>query len=216
MNKFKYINRHHKKDIVLLPGWATDHRIFEKLDIAYNYIIPVEFEPDSLPYDLVQYLQNNDFRSVSIYGWSLGGFAGADFAVKYPYMVDEIILAGVKEKYQKEGIDKIKGLLSENRKAYLYKFYRDCFSAKDKDPYIWFKETLMADYLSSFDEEKLIKGLDYLLNMPLNLEELGKMNPRFVYGAADKIVPAAEVMALKKKIPSAEFVFVDGKGHFTF
>jgi len=216
MNKFKYINRHHKKDIVLLPGWATDHRVFEKLDIAYNYIIPVEFDPDPLPYDLVQYLQNNDFRSVSIYGWSLGGFAGADFAVKYPYMIDEIVLVGVKEIYQREGVDKVKTLLSENKKAYLYKFYRDCFSAKDKDSYAWFKGTLMADYLNSFDDEKLISGLDYLLAVPLNLKALAEMKVRFVYGAADKIVPAAEVMSLKNKIPSAEFVFVEDKGHFTF
>lgn len=216
MNKFKYINRHHKKDIVLLPGWATDYRIFDRLDIEYNYIVPVEFDPDSLSYDLVQYLQNNDFRKVSIYGWSLGGFAGADFAVKKPYLVDELVLVGVKEKYDEKGIEKVKGLLLENKKAYLYKFYRDCFSSKDKEALSWFKEKLMADYLDLFENEKLLKWLDYLLATPLDLEALSKMKVRFVYGAADKIVPAAEIMSLKKKTPSAEFVFIENKGHLAF
>ncbi|MFA5104569.1 MAG: alpha/beta hydrolase [Candidatus Margulisiibacteriota bacterium] len=216
MNKFKYINRHHKKDIVLLPGWATDHRIFDKLDIEYNYIVPADFDPFSFSDPLIGFLQNNCFKKISLFGWSMGGFAAADFAVKNPYLIDELILVGVKEKYQRDGVEKVKELLLENKKAYLYKFYRDCFSLKDKETLSWFKEKLMADYLDLFENEKLLKWLDYLLATPLDLEALSKMKVKFVYGAADKIVPAAEVMSLKKKMPSAEFIFKENKGHLAF
>ncbi len=216
MNKFKYINRHQKKDIVLLPGWATDYRVFDRLDLEYNYIVPVEFYPDTLSSDLVQYLQNNGFKRVSLYGWSLGGFCGADFAVKYPYAADEVTLVGVKEKYKVDGIEKVKKLLSENKKAYLYKFYRDCFFAKDKASYMWFKENLMRDYLEHFSEERLFKGLDYFLKTPLDIKNLQKVKLKLVYGAADKIVPAAEVMSLKDKIPSSKLFFVEDRGHFAF
>ncbi len=216
MNKFKYINRHHKKDLVLLPGWATDHRVFERLDKEYNYIVPVDFDPYTFAYDLVQYLQDNGFKKVSVYGWSLGGFCGADFAVRYPYAVDEVILVGVKEKYDTDGITRVKKLLSENKKAYLYKFYRDCFFAKDKESYLWFKENLMKDYLDVFSDERLIKGLDYFLKTPLDIKKLAGMKVRLVYGAADKIVPAAEIMSLKGKIPSVELDLIDGRGHFVF
>jgi len=216
MNKFKYINRHHKKDLVLLPGWATDHRVFGGLDLEYNYIIPMDFYPETFAYDLLQYLQNNGFKKVSVYGWSLGGFCGADFAVRYPYAVDEVILVGVKERYDADGIARVKKLLSENMKAYLYKFYRDCFFAKDKGPYLWFKENLMKDYLEAFSDERLIKGLDYFLATPLDIKNLSELKTRLVYGAADRIVPAAEIMSLKSKMPSAEFVLVEDRGHFVF
>jgi len=215
MNKFKYINRHHKKDIVLLPGWATDHRIFEKLDIAYNYILPVEFDPDSLPYDLAQYLQNNDFRSVSIYGWSLGGFAGADFAVKYPYMVDELILVGVKERYEEKGIEKVEGLIAANKKAYLYKFYRECFSPQEQEKFKWFKENLMGSYLD-IDSEVLFNGLEYLKKTPIDAKKLSGLNVTLVYGANDKIIPAGEIMSLKSRMPGAKFVFKEECGHLAF
>lgn len=215
MNKFKYINRHHKKDIVLLPGWATDHRIFGKLDIEYNYIVPEDFDPSSFSGRLVGFLQDNGFRKVSLFGWSMGGFAAADFAVKNSYLIEEIILIGVKEKYDESGIEKVRGYLNENKRAYLYKFYRECFSGPEKEVFNWFKDNLMAEYLD-LELPRLMNGLDYLAKSRLDTGSLGRLKTRFVYGTGDKIVPAGEIMALKKKMPRSEFVFVDNSGHIPF
>lgn len=215
MNKFKYINRHHKKDLVLLPGWATDHRIFEKLDIEYNYIVVEDFDPLSFSGQLVGFLQNNGFRKVSLFGWSMGGFAAADFAVKNSYLIDEIILVGVKERYDEKGIKKVKELLNENKRAYLYKFYRECFSGPEKESFKWFKDNLMIKYLD-LELPFLVDGLDYLAKSRLDTEALGRFKTRFVYGAGDKIVPAGEIIALKKMMPGSEFVFVEGSGHIPF
>lgn len=215
MNKFKYINRHQKNDIVLLPGWATDARVFENMDIGYNYIVPEDFEPFSFSENLISFLQDNGFRKVSLFGWSMGGFAAADFAVKNRYLADELILVGVKERYDGQGIEKVKGLISENKRAYLYKFFRECFAEKEKDAYKRFKEDLMPGYLDQ-ELSDLMSGLDYLARTPLDAAALEDIKVRFVFGAGDRIIPAAEVIALKKKMPRSEFVFVEGRGHAPF
>ena len=38
--KFKYIDRQKPETAVLVPGWATDYRIFDTLDLDYNYLMP--------------------------------------------------------------------------------------------------------------------------------------------------------------------------------
>ena len=213
---FIEIDRNRDNSLVLLPGWATDHRIFEKLDLPYNYILPVPFNPNTFESDFLEYARQNNIETVSLLGWSLGGFCAADFAVKHPEMTDELILVSVKMKYEKDGIDEVKRFLNESRKAYLYKFYHDCFTGGKKEIFAWFKNALMKGYLERFALEELNAGLDYLLAKPLDIEGLKKVKVRFIYGLNDKIVPAKEVIELRKKLPAADFELFDDAGHVPF
>ena len=213
---FKIVNRNHGVSVVLLPGWATDCRIFEKLDIPYNYILPAPFNPNTFETEFLEYAKQNCIKTVSILGWSMGGYCAADFAVKHPAMIDELFLVSVKEKYDKEGIDKVKAYIKESRKAYLYKFYYECFSKEEAEELKWFKETLMKDYLEKFSETELFDGLDYLLDTPLDIKELNRLKVKFIYGMKDKIVPLNEIIELKKELPGGEFKFIDEAGHLSF
>ena len=213
---FKVTDRNYDRSIVLLPGWATDYRIFEKLDLPYNYILPDPFNPNNFESEFIEFAKQNDIKTVSILGWSMGGYCAADFAVKHPEMIEEFILVSVKEKYDKEGIDKVKGYIKESRKAYLYKFYYECFSKEEAETLKWFKDTLMKEYLERFDEGQLYEGLDYLLNTPLDIRGLKKLKVKLVYGMKDKIVPLTGIIDLKKELPGGEFRFIEEAGHIPF
>ena len=213
---FKLAGRNHGRSIVLLPGWATDYRIFDKLDLPYNYILPAPFNPNKFEAEFLEFAKQKDIKTASLLGWSLGGYCAADFAVKHPEMIEELILVSVKEKYDKDGIDKVKEHLIESRKAYLYKFYYECFSGGGTEKLKWFKEILMKEYLEKFGLEELIEGLDYLLARPLDIEGLKGITTRFMFGMKDKIVPAKEVIGLKSELPDAVFEFIENSGHMPF
>ena len=83
MFKAEFINRGYKENLVLVPGWATDWRIFDGLDLNYNYISLIEFSPLNFTDGLSQYLENKSINKVSMLGWSMGAFLAADFTVKY-------------------------------------------------------------------------------------------------------------------------------------
>ncbi|MBU0880591.1 MAG: alpha/beta hydrolase [Candidatus Omnitrophica bacterium] len=75
MSKFKLISTPGAKDTMLLiPGWATDYRIFNNLNIKYNYLLPVEFSPFMFSEDLLAAMKENGIKKISVLGWSMGGF----------------------------------------------------------------------------------------------------------------------------------------------
>ena len=217
MSKFDYVDRAKQKDIVLLPGWATDARVFEKLDINYNYYLPRNFTPCNFEEDIINLMKERNLEKISILGWSLGGFAAADFAAKYPEKMEKLILIGVKKRYDPKDVEKIKQFIKQGKSAYLYKFYNDCFSKEDQDEHNWFKQNLQKDYIDSFDINHLINDLDYIVNRPLDLVALKDLDVFFVHGTEDKIAPVDEIIELKDIIKAAEsYIFIKGAGHAPF
>ena len=56
-NQFKCVNRGFDRTIVLLPGWASDYRIFNNLNVSYNYLVPHEYYPQTIQQDLLDELK---------------------------------------------------------------------------------------------------------------------------------------------------------------
>src|SRR3989338_10238336 len=132
-SKFKAVNRGFKDTIVLVPGWATDYRIFYNLDLNYNYLLPVDFSPAGFADSLSEFLDTLSIGRVSLFGWSQGGFLASDFASHNAGKINELVLAGIRKRYDCKALEEIKLKLTKNKKAFLYKFYLDCFSAADKE-----------------------------------------------------------------------------------
>jgi len=216
-SKFKFYDRGFKKTLVLLPGWATDHRIFLRLNLDYNYLKAEIFNPFNFKELLVNELNSLGIAKASLFGWSQGGFACAEFTSQYPQKVDELILLGVKSGYDTEILKGLEVKLKKNSKAYLYKFYLECFAQEDKAALDWFREHLLEDYVNGFTFEELKLGLDYLskavLNAGLSLET-GKI--RFFHGDKDKIAGFNEAQKLGPIFPKAEFSCIRGTGHLVF
>jgi len=154
---------------------------------------------------------------VSLFGWSLGAFLAADFSSKFPAKIEELILLSIRRRYNLKLLQDIELKLQQNRDAYLYRFYKDCFSPADREGSIWFKKRLLKDYLLGMDFEGLVRGLDYLSCACLRPEVLSKVRKiRIFHGASDKIAPFQEAQVIQSYLPQAEFICLENSGHLFF
>lgn len=215
--EFKLIDRGFRNTLVLIPGWATDYRIFGNLDLGYNYLLPVRFSPFDFAGVLRAELRKRGIAKISLFGYSLGGFLAAGFCAQNAEMIDELILVSIRKRYDLPALEQVKERLSKNKRAFLREFYAACFSPADKKESLWFRERLLGDYIKTADTDYLFEGLNYLANAEINpvfLEGVEKI--RIFHGTDDKIAPLGEPEEIKSKLPQAEFVSLEGAGHLVF
>lgn len=212
---FKFIDRGHSESLALIPGWATDYRIFAPLDLKFNYILPLDFSPFTFEKGLAGALRDNNIKSVSLLGWSLGGFVAQEFAAKNGELVDSLILVSVRKRYAEGDIAEARKAVLENRKGYLYKFYRMCFYKKEEGAY--FRKNLLREFCNTFKLDHLLAGLDYLGGAEIRPELLSGLNKvKIIHGLNDNVAPPEEVLDIKKGLPSAELVMLEEAGHMPF
>ncbi|MFH1776535.1 MAG: alpha/beta hydrolase [Candidatus Omnitrophota bacterium] len=212
---FDFIDKGFENTLVLIPGWATDWKIFEGLDLKYNYLLPVEFSPFDFAERLHQTMEERNIKKISLLGWSMGGFVAVDFAAKFGDIAHELILVGIRKKYSPREIEKIKAYLTQNKDAYLYKFYASCFA--EKREFAWFKNKLLKEYLTKFVLDYLLQTLDYLAGCEINVERLRRIKRlKILHGEKDEIVPVWAAMQLKSSLPQAEFIRLKNAGHVVF
>lgn len=216
-SKFKLVKRGFQKILLLIPGWAMDYRIFEAIDLNYNYLLPVEFNPFDFENSLKDFLDRELIEKISILGFSLGAFLAAGFAAKNSNKLDALILLNIRRRYNLKVLQDIELKLQRNQRAFLYKFYQDCFSSADKEGLTWFKKRLLKHYLDEMKFETLIRGLDYLSCVYLRPESLSRIGKiRIFHGEQDKIAPFKEAKVIKTYLPQAEFISIKHSGHLFF
>lgn len=212
---YRYLDRGYQDSIVLIPGWASDYRIFATLDLMFNYLIPIDFSPFTFEKDLLAALKESDIAKVSLFGYSLGGFVASEFASKYPNLVDRLILVSIRKRYKTEGLEEIRRHLEKSKKGYLYKFYTQCFSKKEDMG--WFRENLLKIYCKELDLDYLLKTLDYLGNTEVKPELLPAIEKiMIIHGSQDLIAPIREAIEVKDGLPHARFVSIEDAGHMPF
>lgn len=214
-SEFKFIDRGFKKLLVLIPGWATDCRIFLNLNLDYNYLLTTSLYPFDFEKALLGKL--GKIKQVSLFGWSLGGFLAAQFASNNFKRIDELILLGIRKKFSAANLKDIELKLKQNKKAYLYGFYHECFSSSDTEAFTWFKKNLLREYINKIELNNLLYGLDYFAKAsicPQTLIPVQKI--RIFHGAKDEIAPLEEAIMIKNKISHAELVCLESTGHIPF
>lgn len=208
---FKYVDRGKKNTLVLVPGWASDWRIFGGLNLGYNYLLPTALSPVTFEQDLLEYLTENSLRQVSLLGWSLGGFLCAEFAGKHQKVVSKLMLVSIREKYVPEELARIRRKLSKNRTACLRWFYHQCRADTERD------NGLLEEYCRQLNAEILFSGLDYLAQACIDTAKLRDIRAiKIIHGECDQIAPPAEAVRVKDALPDAEFVLMPGAGHIPF
>ena len=216
-SKFKLCKRGFKKTIVLIPGWASDYRIFNTLDLNYNYLLPIEYYPFNFVKELRGALDRESIDKISLFGWSMGGFLASDFASQNPDRVDNLILLSVQEKFKPHLLQDIKLKLKKNKRAFLHKLYFNYFSPSNKEGLSWFKQRLLMRYIDELKLEDLLCGLDYLSKTQINPETLAGIKRIIIFhGENDKIAPLSGAQQLKAELPQAEFICLSGTGHIPF
>ncbi|MFH1594290.1 MAG: alpha/beta hydrolase [Candidatus Omnitrophota bacterium] len=212
---FKYIDRNKKRTMVLVPGWATDHRIFDFLDIDFNYLLPTLCYPRDFETELLNALREYKLEKVSILGFSMGGFVSAKFAARHAGLIETLIFVGIRRRFRTDKIEEIRGLLLKNKRAFLYKFYLECFAGKES--LMLFKRTFLKSYCEEMEIDHLLMTLDYLKSAEIEPETLlGIKSIKIIHGEEDKIAPLNEANWIRERLPKAEFIALKGEGHIPF
>lgn len=208
--QFRFIDRGHKDTMLLIPGWATDSQVFEPLDLPFNYLLP-----EDIP--ALFRLERGDLTDgLHLFGWSMGALIAARLAAKYTSIFKSVTLASVRPRFEKDLIEKVKGNVKRNRRAYLHKFYEGLFSQSEGENRRWFKTTLLERYMAGMAEKVLLEGLDYLSRTELECAGLARTDVTFVHGNADRIAPIEDIKALAAGMPHARFISIDGACHLPF
>lgn len=216
-SEFELINRGFKDTIVLIPGWATDYRVFSNLKLDYNYILAVKPDPFAFSKSLLRLLNEKSLSKVSLFGWSLGGFLAADFSLKYSDRIEELILVSIRKRFDVKALEDVRQKILENRPAYLYKFYLECFSGNDKKGFLWFKKNLLKDYLKEIELRDLEAGLDYLSRASISSKSFVSLKKvRIFHSPLDKICPFEEAQAIGKGLRQVKFIPMPQAGHALF
>ncbi len=210
------IDRGFSSFLVLIPGWATDFRIFNTLNLDYNYLVPVKFEPSNFNAGLTKILNRESIKRISLFGWSLGAFLAQEFALNNHNMIEELLLVSIRKRYGLKALEEIKSQLFKNKRAFLYKFYLECFSDNDLEALAWFKKNLLEDYCGGMELNYLLAGLDYLSQSQLKTDSLARIKKlRIFHGRKDAIAPFEKAVLLRDDLPLADFVTLEC-GHIPF
>ena len=152
-----YQNNSFKEDLLLLPGWATDIRVFNPFFLKqfdYNFIYP-ELSDLAEPHFLLEKIfEFSKSKVINCLGWSMGSFLVMDFILKYgaEKKIKNVFLYGIRQSYNKSEIKKVRLYLKKNKNLYLREFYREAA----------LEESLAKEYADLFEEQFLLSGLDYL------------------------------------------------------
>jgi pimeloyl-ACP methyl ester carboxylesterase len=202
--------------IVLLPGWATDYRIFDRFPVARTRIIPLDPITHDCSGDLAAFLRDEGISPVDFYGWSLGGALALRFARQYPELTGRVIVAAVRPSYPLAELESVRRDLKDNATAFLGDFYRRCFLPGQRDDYRWFKDTLLADYQARFAIDDLIRGLDCLGEWAFDEADLSIRPTTILHGDLDVIAPVTEIADVAGRVVDVDFHVVSGAAHAVF
>ena len=200
---------------MLLPGWGFDVRVFELLDLDFNYLLPQRIDIARFNAELITWLKREGIKEISLFGWSMGGFLAIDFLKEYEEVVKEAFLVSMRTRFPKDQIDSQRALLTEDRKLCLVQFYRNCFMGQ-KRAFKWFEEKLLSSYTKIFDLQSLLSGLDYMARQELRHSILTGYPVRLIHGKKDRIAPLAEISELMGELSSSHILLFERSGHLPF
>ena len=202
--------------VVLLPGWATDGRIFDGVLPGVTAVTTGPLRPAGFSRRLAAFLDGAARGPVTVVGWSLGGFLAAEFAREYPDRVRRAVLVGIRREYPEGDVEAVLRSLSADPGACLSGFYAQCFYPSQMPAYRRFRGGLQAAYLREMDGVRLREGLSYLVGARLSGGTLPACPVAIVHGGKDVVAPFAEAERLARESGNATFHPLPGAAHAAF
>lgn len=202
--------------MVLLPGWATDGRIFEGVLPGVTAVTTGPLRPEGFSRRLAAFLDRTARGPVTVVGWSLGGFLAAEFAREYPDRVRRVVLVGIRRGYPEDEVEGVLRSLSVDPGACLSGFYTRCFYPSQMPAWRRFRAGLQAAYLREMDGGVLREGLSYLASARLSGGTLPPCPVSIVHGEKDVVAPLAEAEGMARESGNATFHPLPGAAHAAF
>jgi pimeloyl-[acyl-carrier protein] methyl ester esterase len=216
MEEFFVVGGKGDPSVVLLPGWATDGRIFEGVLPGVTAVTTGPLRPDRFSRRLAAFLDSAARGPVTVVGWSLGGFLAAEFAREYPDRVRRVVLVGIRREYPEGDVEAVLRSLSADPGGCLSGFYTRCFYPSQIPAYRRFRGRLQAAYLREMDGGALREGLSYLASARLSRETLPACPVAIVHGEEDVVAPLAEAEGVARETGNATFHPLPGAAHAAF
>ncbi len=214
---FKHVDRQYDRSLVIIPGWGFDWRVFERLDLPYNYLFYTGRRISECTEALVSLMNETGDRTYSVLGWSQGAFPACHLCCDYGPRIDRLILLGVRSAYDQCALDGLWRRLEKNRKGALLGFYRACFNGHEPSEFRWFKQTLLSPYLQDMSLARLEADLQWLGQArirPDTLTDIKKVT--VVQGALDEIAPLTEAETVVQQCQQARLLTIGQCGHLPF
>ena len=202
--------------LVLLPGWATDGRVFDGLFPGVAAVTTGPLRPEGFTRRLASFLDRAARGPVTVVGWSLGGFLAAEFARERPERVRRVVLVGIRRGYPEGDVEAVLRSLSVDPNACLSGFYTRCFYPSQMPAWRRFRTGLQAEYLREMDGGVLREGLSYLANATLSGGTLPPCPVSIVHGEKDVVAPLAEAEGVAQECANATFHPLPGAAHAAF
>ena len=202
--------------MVLLPGWATDGRVFDGIFPGVAAVTTGPLRPEGFSRRLAAFLDRTARGQVTVVGWSLGGFLAAEFAREYPDRVRRVVLVGIRREYPEGDVAGVLRSLSADPGSCLSGFYAQCFYPSQMPAYRRFRSGLQAAYLREMDGGALREGLSYLASARLCGETLPACPVAIVHGEKDVVAPLAEAEGVAREGGNATFHPLPGAAHAAF
>ena len=202
--------------MVLLPGWATDGRIFEGVLPGVTAVTTGPLRPEGFSRRLAAFLGRAAHGAVTVVGWSLGGFLAAEFARESPDRVRRVVLVGIRREFPEGDVAGVLRSLSADPGACLTAFYAQCFFPSQMPAYRRFRGGLQAAYLREMDGGALREGLSYLAGARLSGETLPACPVAIVHGERDVVAPLAEAESVALEGGDTTFHPLAGAPHAAF
>ncbi len=211
---FSFIDRGFDKTLVVLPGWAFDHKIFPIRGLGYNIISPSSPLCGDVSTALLKLILGKGLGEVDILGWSLGSVCAYLFAKEHQELVRNLFLISARNSYPKTMISELTSEIVKDKDAALKRFYLTSFYSQRED-YRWFRKLHMKRLLGLWSTTKLIKGLNFLLQYPIKPYNFTDINLLIIHGAEDLVAPLSFVPSVTSKQKFKKFV-LDSSGHVPF
>ncbi|MEI6520970.1 MAG: alpha/beta hydrolase [bacterium] len=184
-NKWVFHDRGFEKNLVYLPGWATDISFLQQDKLPFNLIYPESLITPNHLYSLAELLQ----EPTIILGWSLGGFLALEFARQCPGKVSSMIIASIRQQYPKESITPMHCTNLPEMRIIQRNFYKQAFFPTMLSEYRVFKQR-EKELVNSMNHDDLLTGLDYLENNAIG--DAPQVPIIYLHGETDVIAPASE------------------------
>jgi pimeloyl-ACP methyl ester carboxylesterase len=214
--EFNVTGRAGDPSVVLLPGWATDGRIFEGVLPGVTAVTTGPLRPEGVSRRLAAFLDRSARGPVTLIGWSLGGFLAAEFARECPDRVRRVVLVGIRREYPAGDVEAVLRSLSADPGGCLSGFYAQCFFPSQIPAYRRFRAGLQGAYLREMDGGALREGLSYLASARLSGGTLPSCPVAIVHGGKDVVAPPEEAEGVAREGGNATFHPLPGASHAAF
>jgi len=210
-------------DIVLLHGlfgnlsnWEHVNKEFSKLHNLHIPKLPLfeisltESRLDSLVSYLKKYIDTKGLKKIILIGNSLGGHVALMFTLKYPELVERLVLTGSSGLYENTfsgTFPRVKDF-EYIRERVSFTFYNKevVTDALLEDVYLTIQspaKTLSIISLARAAQRHNLENLLHKIQIPVLL----------IWGLQDEITPASVGLKFEKLLPNAELKFIDKCGH---